>query len=65
MNDTMENALAYAEIQETKGMFAREQGYREDQPSSEPGFEEIIGQNTALRAVLHQIKMVAPTDPQF
>jgi formate hydrogenlyase transcriptional activator len=62
MNDTMENALAYDEIPQPQGMFAQERRYREVQLSSEPGFEEIIGQSPALRAVLHQVKTVAPTD---
>jgi formate hydrogenlyase transcriptional activator len=62
MNDTMENALAYDMIPEPQGMFPQERRYWEDELSSEPGFEEIIGQSKALRAVLRQVKMVAPTD---
>jgi formate hydrogenlyase transcriptional activator len=62
MNDTMENALAYDEIPEPKGVFAQERRNREDQLLSEPGFEEIIGQSKALRAVLGQVEKVAPTD---
>ncbi len=62
MNDTMENTLTYGEIPEPKGIFAQERRYREAQLSSEPGFEEIIGQSKAFRAILRQVKMVAPTD---
>ena len=60
MNDTMENSLAYEEIPERK--FPQERRHREDQVPCEQGFEEIVGQSKGLRAVLRQVKMVAPTD---
>ena len=62
MNDTMDNALTYDEIQEPEGIFAQEKRNRGDRPSRDQGFEEIIGESKALRAVLRQVKMVAPTD---
>ncbi len=62
MNDTMENALAYDEILPSNGMFSQEKGHRADRPSSERGFEEILGHSKALRAVLDDVRAVAPTD---
>ena len=37
-------------------------GYLADGPSSEAGFEQIVGQSPALRRVLRQVEVVAPTD---
>jgi len=36
--------------------------YPADEPSSEAGFEQIIGRSPALRRVLQQVEVVAPTD---
>src|SRR5262244_1632757 len=33
-----------------------------DEPSSEAGFEQIVGRSAALRRVLRQVEVVAPTD---
>jgi formate hydrogenlyase transcriptional activator len=33
-----------------------------DKPSSEEGFEQIVGRSAALRRVLQQVEVVAPTD---
>src|SRR5215510_1804871 len=33
-----------------------------DEPSSEAGFEQIVGRSPALRRVLRQVEVVAPTD---
>jgi formate hydrogenlyase transcriptional activator len=41
---------------------SRENAYLTDEPSSEVGFEEIIGRSSALRRVLRQVEVVAPTD---
>jgi formate hydrogenlyase transcriptional activator len=58
----IENALTYREITELKNKLTREKLYLEDEIRSERGFEEIIGRSAAIRAVLHQIETVAPTD---
>src|SRR5215470_6359035 len=36
--------------------------YLADEPSSEAGFEQIIGRSAGLRRVLQQVEVVAPTD---
>jgi formate hydrogenlyase transcriptional activator len=36
--------------------------YLVDKPSSEAGFEQIVGRSAALRRVLRQVEVVAPTD---
>jgi formate hydrogenlyase transcriptional activator len=36
--------------------------YLADEPSSEAGFEQIVGRSQALRRVLRQVEVVAPTD---
>jgi len=36
--------------------------YPADEPSSEAGFEQIIGRSAGLRRVLQQVEVVAPTD---
>jgi formate hydrogenlyase transcriptional activator len=58
----VENALAYRQIADLKDQLAQEKLYLEDEIRTEQGFEEIIGQSEALRAVLRQIETVAPTD---
>jgi formate hydrogenlyase transcriptional activator len=39
-----------------------DQDYLADEPSTEAGFEQIIGRSAALRRVLRQVEVVAPTD---
>ena len=39
-----------------------DQGYRADEPISEVGFEQIVGRCAALRRVLREVEVVAPTD---
>src|SRR5215472_7803283 len=36
--------------------------YPADEPSSEVGFEQIVGRSAALGRVLRQVEVVAPTD---
>ena len=58
----VENALAFQEIAELKDKLAAEKVYLEDEIRTEYDFEEIIGQSSALKRVLHQVETVAPTD---
>src|SRR5438105_258903 len=58
----VENALAFQEIAELKDKLAAEKVYLEDEIRTEYNFEEIIGQSSALKRVLHQVETVAPTD---
>ena len=39
-----------------------ERGYLADELVSEPGFEGIVGRSAALRRVLREVEVVAPTD---
>src|SRR5271154_160972 len=58
----VENALAYREIAALKDQMAREKVYLEDEIRSEMRFDEIVGRSAALRNVLQQVEVVAPTD---
>jgi formate hydrogenlyase transcriptional activator len=59
---TVENALAYGEIQELKEKLAQEKLYLQDEVCSELNFKEIVGKSVALRRVLMLVETVAPTD---
>jgi formate hydrogenlyase transcriptional activator len=58
----VDNALAYGQIAELKDRLAEEKLYLEAEIRTEYRFEEIIGSSPALRRVLHQVEVVAPTD---
>jgi formate hydrogenlyase transcriptional activator len=62
MDDTVGDVLADDEIRELKDESGQAEAYLEDPTGREPGFEQIIGQSQALRAVLRQVKTVAATD---
>ena len=59
---TLDNALAYGEIQELKDKLAQEKLYLQDEVCSELNFKEIVGKSVALRRVLMLVETVAPTD---
>ena len=59
---TVENTLAYGEIQELKDKLAQERLYLQDEVCSELNFKEIVGKSVALRRVLMLVETVAPTD---
>jgi formate hydrogenlyase transcriptional activator len=59
---TVENALAYNEIQELKNQLAQEKLYLQDEVRSELHFNEIVGKSVPLRRVLMLVETVAPTD---
>ena len=56
----VDNALAFREIEALKEKLAREKVYLEGELSH--GFAEIIGQSLALKQVLKDVEVVAPTD---
>jgi formate hydrogenlyase transcriptional activator len=58
----VENALAYREIANLTEKLTQEKLYLEDEIRSEMKFEEIVGNSEALRHVLQQLEIVAPTD---
>ena len=58
----VENALAYGQIATLKDQLAHEKLYLEEEIRSELSFADIVGHSAALRRVLHQVEIVAPTD---
>ena len=58
----VENALAFQQIAELKDKLAKEKLYLEEELRTEHGFDDIIGDSTALKNVLKQVEVVAPTD---
>jgi formate hydrogenlyase transcriptional activator len=57
----VENALAYREITALKNRLAEEKQYLEEEIRLEHGFADIIGDSRALKQILAQVKIVAPT----
>ena len=58
----VENALAYREITDVKDKLSQEKVYLEDEIRGEMNFEDIVGKSVALRTLLQQVEVVAPTD---
>jgi formate hydrogenlyase transcriptional activator len=58
----LDNALAYERINASRNRLEDQRVYLESEFISEQGFEDIIGKSTALRKVLQQVHIVAPTD---
>jgi formate hydrogenlyase transcriptional activator len=57
----VDNALAYQEITELKDRLTEEKLYLEEEIRLEHGFDDIIGDSRALKQVLSQVEIVAPT----
>jgi formate hydrogenlyase transcriptional activator len=57
----MDNALAYGRVNASAARLEEERLYLESEITSEHNFEEIVGKSAALRRVLDQISIVAPT----
>jgi formate hydrogenlyase transcriptional activator len=58
----VENGLAYRKIAELKEKLNEEKLYLEGEIRTEHNFEEIVGESPALKHVLKQVQIVAPTD---
>jgi formate hydrogenlyase transcriptional activator len=58
----VENVLAYQEIANLTDKLNKEKLYLEGEIRSELNFEEIIGESPAIKQVLKQVGIVAPTD---
>jgi formate hydrogenlyase transcriptional activator len=56
------NALAYGKLNATKDKIEEERLYLESELRAEYNFENIVGKSLALRQVIKQIEIVAPTD---
>jgi formate hydrogenlyase transcriptional activator len=59
---SLDNALAYGKLNESRDKLEEERLYLESELRSEYNFEDIVGKSRALREVLKQIAIVAPTD---
>ena len=58
----LDNALAYERLNVARNHLEDQRVYLESEFVAESGFEDIIGKSKALRAVLNQVHIVAPTD---
>jgi formate hydrogenlyase transcriptional activator len=58
----VENALTFQEAEALKDRLAKEKAYLEDEVRTEHNFGDIVGDSPALRAVLKNVQVVAPTD---
>ena len=58
----VENALDYYQVAEARRRLADERVYLNEEIRSVANFAEIIGSSTALKNVLKQVAIVAPTD---
>jgi formate hydrogenlyase transcriptional activator len=57
----VDNAIAYGRVTEAMDRLEEERLYLESEIRSEYSFEDIVGKSAALRKVLDQIAIVAPT----
>ena len=57
----VENAVAYGRVTAARDRLEDERLYLESEIRSEYNFEDIVGNSAALRAVLEQVSIVAPT----
>jgi formate hydrogenlyase transcriptional activator len=57
----LENALEYRNVNESRQQLAEERLYLLDEIRSEHRFQEVVGSSPALKKVLTQVEIVAPT----
>ena len=57
----VDNAVAYGRVTEARDRLEEERLYLESEIRSEYNFEDIVGKSAALRKVLDQVAIVAPT----
>jgi formate hydrogenlyase transcriptional activator len=57
----VDNAIAYGRVTEARDRLQEERLYLESEIRSEYNFEDIVGKSAALRKVLDQVAIVAPT----
>ena len=56
------NARAFEEIEQLRNQLELENVYLREEVMDAKAFGEVVGQSPAIRSVLRQIKLVAPTD---
>jgi transcriptional regulator with GAF, ATPase, and Fis domain len=59
---SLANARAFEEIQSLRRQLELENAYLKEEVSDARAFGEIVGQSPALRSIIQQIELVAPTD---
>ena len=59
---TAELREAYAEVEQLKNRLEAENVYLQEEIKVAHNFEEIIGESAAIKEILHQVELVAPTD---
>jgi formate hydrogenlyase transcriptional activator len=57
----LDNALAYGRLSASRNQLEDERSYLESEIRAEYNFEDLVGKSSALRRVLEQIEIVAPT----
>jgi formate hydrogenlyase transcriptional activator len=57
-----DNALDYYQVSESRHRLAEERVYLNEEIRTEHNFEDIVGASAALKNVLKQVSIVAPTD---
>jgi formate hydrogenlyase transcriptional activator len=57
----LENALAYGKLRASRDDLEEQRLYLESEIESEYNFEDIVGKSAAIRKVLEQVAIVAPT----
>src|SRR6201987_5812568 len=58
---SVENALAFQEIEALRDELAKENAYLEEEARTEHNFGEVVGDSAALRRVLKEVETVAST----
>jgi formate hydrogenlyase transcriptional activator len=58
----LDNALAYGRLRASHDNLEHQRLYLESEISSEYNFEDIVGKSSAIKKVLQQVSVVAPTD---
>jgi formate hydrogenlyase transcriptional activator len=59
---SIKSARLFDEIERLKNRLVVENAYLQEEIRREGGFEEIVGDSAAIRALLHTVRQVAPTD---
>jgi formate hydrogenlyase transcriptional activator len=58
----LDNAMAFRQLTEMRDRLAEEKEYLEDEIRTRFNFGDIVGESSAIKDVLSQVKTVAPTD---
>lgn len=58
----MKNAQLFSEVERMKNRLEAENLYLQEEIKTQHNFEEVIGGSRAIKALLHKVEQVAPTD---